>query len=74
VNRCTQGWALANRVTADKAQVQSLGAFLTKLDPARAPRRFAQAQGDLNKAKVGVAEGKRWLAEHDNNCPICGVN
>lgn len=74
MNRCTQGWGLANRVTADKSQVQSLGAFLTKLDQARAPRRFAQAQSDFVKAKTSVAEGIRWLAEHDQNCPTCGAN
>lgn len=71
-NRCMQGWALANRITADKNEVDSLGRFLTKLDPARAPRRFQQAQGDFAKKKTSLAEGKRWLADHDKNCATCG--
>lgn len=73
-NRCMQGWALANRVKTDKNEVESLGRFLTKLDPAAAPRRFHQAQGDFAKKKSSLDEGKRWLADHDSNCETCGGN
>lgn len=74
VTRCTQGWGLANRVTHDKIAVDSVAGFLTKLDPIRSPRRFRQAQAELEDKKINMAEGKRWLHDHDAQCETCKGN
>lgn len=72
MDRCQQGYALANRVRTDKGQVASVGKFLTNIDPSRAPRRFRQAAAELEQMKTGLVDSQRWLDDHDKHCPVCG--